>query len=242
MILLIDIGNTRTKWALADKNGQLSDVKSCLNAEIAKAELPILEAQKTLISNVAGRDMAERIAVKLTPLEAQFLQVGTSALGVSNHYASSLGADRWAAVVAAWHHYHQAIVVVNAGTAITLDSISHTGEFLGGSIMPGLHLMRASLGKNTALLNVEEGDWQAFPTNTSDAIQSGMLNAVVGAINLTLKRLENYSECPPLLLLSGGDAEMIAKALAMQISNLDKKQVIITQNLVLHGLALLAEV
>lgn len=242
MILLIDIGNTRTKWALADKNGQLSAVKSCLNTEIAKAELPIVEAQKTFIANVAGQAMAARIAEKLTPLQAQFLQVGMSAHGLTNHYAPSLGVDRWAALVAAWHTYHQAIVVVNAGTAITLDSINQTGDFLGGSIMPGLHLMRASLSKNAALLNVEEGDWQAFPTNTSDAIQSGMLNAVVGAINLTLKRLEKYSESAPLLLLSGGDAEMIAKALAMQISNLDKKQVIITQNLVLHGLALLAEV
>jgi type III pantothenate kinase len=222
-------------------NGQLSAVESCLNAEIANAVFPITEAQTTCIANVAGREMAERVTVKLTPLQANFLIVDKSAHGLTNHYAPTLGADRWAAVVAAWHRYHQAILVVNAGTAITLDAISQNGEFLGGSIMPGLYLMRASLTNNTTLLKVEEGDWQAFPTNTSDAIQSGMLNAVVGAIKLTRKRLEKYSQNPPLLLLSGGDAEIIAKALALQISNLDKKQVIITQNLVLQGLALLAK-
>jgi type III pantothenate kinase len=242
LILLIDIGNTRTKWALADKNGQLSAVKSCLNTEIAKAELPIQEAQTTLIANVAGQAMAENITYELKPLPAQFLTVSASAYGLTNFYAPTLGVDRWAALVAAWHTYHQPIVVVNAGTAITIDAISQAGEFLGGSIIPGLHLMRASLSKNAALLNVEAGEWQAFPTNTSDAIQSGMFNAVVGAINLTLKRLEKHATSAPLLLLSGGDAEVIAEALALQSLNLDTKQVIITQNLVLHGLALLAEV
>ena len=67
------------------------------------------------------------------------------------------------------------------------------------------------------------------------------MNAVIGAINLMLKRLEKQCGHPPLLVLSGGDAQVIAQALHAQILNLDTKQVIITENLVLLGLVLLAK-
>jgi type III pantothenate kinase len=241
LILVIDIGNTRTKWAVLDDNHQLSSQGVCLNADIAHANLTTKNVQKAFISNVAGLDMAQKMTQMLAPLETHFLKVTAEACGLKNNYALSLGADRWAALVAVWHDYQQAAVVVNAGTAITMDALTDKGEFLGGSIMPGLHVMRASLTANAALLNVEAGDWQPFPTNTADAIQTGCENAVVGAINLTLKRLEKHCGISPLLVLSGGDAHKIASALSLQILNLDKKQVIITENLVLQGLVLLAK-
>jgi type III pantothenate kinase len=241
MLLVIDIGNTRTKWALADDKGQLSTIGVCLNAELAKANLPIKQAQKAVIANVAGAQIAQQITQLLAPLETHFVKVTAEACGLKNNYEATLGVDRWAALVAAWHMNKQVGVVVNAGTAITIDALTERGEFLGGSIMPGLHLMRASLSKNAALLNVEEGVLTEFPTNTTDAIQTGCLNAIVGAINLMLKRLEKQCGRAPLLVLSGGDAQVIAKALSMQILNLDTKQVIITENLVLQGLALLAK-
>ena len=189
MILLIDIGNTRTKWALADDKEQLSSIGVCLNTNIAQADLPIKQAKKAVIANVAGTQMAQQIMQLLAPLETHFVKVTTEAYGLKSNYETTLGADRWAALVAVWHGHHQPSVVVNAGTAITIDVLTDKGEFLGGSIMPGLHLMRTSLSKNAALLNVDEGGWQAFPTNTSDAIQTGCLNAIIGAINLMLKRL-----------------------------------------------------
>ena len=250
MILLIDIGNTRTKWALADDKRQLSSISVCLNTVIAQVNLPIKQAKKAVIANVAGAQMAQQITQLLAPLETHFVKVSTEAYGLKNNYETTLGIDRWAALVAVWHEHHQPSVVVNAGTAITIDALAPSnhqsaltdkGEFLGGSIMPGLHLMRASLSNNAALLNVDEGAWQAFPTNTSDAIQTGCLNAVIGAINLMLKRLEKQCGHPPLLVLSGGDAQVIAQALHAQILNLDTKQVIITENLVLLGLVLLAK-
>ncbi len=241
MILVIDIGNTRTKWALADDRGQLSTMGVCLNTGIAQADLPIKQGQKAVIANVAGAQMAQQITQLLAPLETHFVKVTAEACGLKNNYTLTLGADRWAALVAAWHYHQQPSVVVSAGTAITIDALTDKGEFLGGSIMPGLHLMRASLSKNAALLNIDEGAWQAFPTNTPDAIQAGCLNAIIGAIDLMLKRLEKQCGCPPLLVLSGGDAQVVAQTLRAQTLNLDTKQVIITENLVLQGLALLAK-
>ena len=238
MLLVIDIGNTRTKWALVDATGRLQESEVCLNTDIAQASFPIAQATKVLIANVASQAIARQVSQLLSSLPIHFVTVKTKACGVKNAYAASLGVDRWAALVAAWHHTKHATVVVNAGTAITIDALSK-GEFLGGTIMPGLHLLRASLSQNTSQLDVGEGIYVEFPINTPDAIHTGCLNAVVGAIHLMQKRLEKRSGWLPKLVMTGGDARHIAQALNVQAANTGTKQVIITENLVLQGLVLL---
>ena len=238
MLLVIDSGNTRTKWALASDYGNLSEFEVCMNATIVTSNLSLAaqKADRVLIANVAGEAMAQHIRQLLTPLKASFVTASAQAGGVKNGYAKpeKLGADRWAALIAAWQRTKHATVVVNAGTAITIDVLDEKGTFLGGSIMPGLRLMHESLGNNTAQLNVEEGISQNFPNNTQDAITTGSLNAVAGAIGLMLKRLEKQCGWLPKLVLSGGDANKIAEALKLNL-----KQVIMMENLVLQGLVLL---
>ncbi len=238
MLLVIDIGNTRTKWALADAAGRLQDSEVCLNTEITQANFPITQATKVLIANVAGEAIAQQIAQLLSPLPVHFITAKSQACSVKNLYATSLGGDRWAALVAAWHRTKHATVVINAGTAITIDALAD-GVFLGGTIMPGLHLLRASLSENTAQLNVGEGAYAELPINTPDAIETGCLNAVVGAIYLMQKRLEKRSGWLPKLVMTGGDARYIAQALNVQAANTGTKQVMIIENLVLQGLVLL---
>lgn len=240
MLLVIDIGNTRTKWALAGDDGNLTELDVCMNADIAKAKFPVKQVTKAVIANVAGDAIAQQITQLLTPLPVHFVIAKAQACGVKNKYAANLGVDRWAALVAAWQHTKHATVVVNAGTAITIDALGD-GVFLGGSIMPGLGLLNDALSNNTALLNVEEGAFAEFPVNTPDAIQTGCLNAVVGAIHLMQKRLEKRSGWLPKLVVSGGDARHIAQALNAQAANTGTKQVIIIDNLVLQGLVLLAK-
>ncbi len=238
MLLVIDIGNTRTKWALADDAGKLKEAQACLNIDIAASALARAAtlASKAIVANVAGEGMAAQVMKILQPLAVNFATVGTQASGVNNGYAepTQLGIDRWAALVAAWHINKHPSLVVNAGTAITMDALDSKGRFFGGTIMPGLRLMQASLAGNTALLNVSEGSATDFATNTQDAIESGGLNAVCGAIGIMLKRLEKHSGWLPKLILSGGDANKIAEAL-----KLSSKQVIMTENIVLQGLMLL---
>ena len=244
MLLVIDVGNTRTKWALANDVGELSATEICLNTNIDKARFATKQVSKVLISNVAGDAIAQQISQILSPLPVHFIVTTAQACGVTNQYESTLGTDRWAALVAAWHVTKHATVVVNAGTAITIDAIAQNKKlakqavFLGGTIQPGLHLMHAALSQNTAQLKVEEGRFAEYPQTTLDAIEAGCLNAVVGAIHLMLKRLEKHSGWLPKLVISGGDAHKIAQALNPQGLNLGAKQVII-ENLVLRGLVLL---
>ncbi len=238
MLLVIDIGNTRTKWALAGDDGNLSKLEVCMNADIAASNLRTAaqKADRALIANVAGEPIAQQLAQLLAPLQPEFIVVSKQACGVVNSSYPSLGVDRWAALIAVRHSIKQVVLVVNAGTAITMDSLDSRGVFLGGTIMPGLYLLQTSLVNNTAQLNLAEGKVVDFPANTQDAILSGCLNAAAGAIHLMLKRLEKHSGWLPKLVISGGDAHKIAPAL-----NLNAKQVIIIENLVLQGLVLLTK-
>ena len=240
MLLVIDIGNTRTKWALAGDDGRLSEFEVCMNANIAASNISAAsqKADRALIANVAGEALAQQIAQLLMPLEVSFISASAQAGGVTNGYAKpeKLGADRWAALVAAWHINKHPSLVVNVGTAVTIDALDSKGVFLGGCIMPGLRIMHESLSNNAAQLKVGEGISQNFPINTQDAIATGSLNAVAGAIGIMLKRLEKQCGWLPKLILSGGDANKIADALKLNL-----KQVIITENLVLQGLVLLAK-
>jgi type III pantothenate kinase len=243
MLLVIDIGNTRTKWALAGDDGNLVELEVCMNANVAASNLSVAarKADGALIANVAGETMAQQILQLLTPLQPEFIAVSKQACGVTNNNYPALGTDRWAALIAVRHRVKQAVLVVNAGTAITMDALTEKGVFLGGTIMPGLHLMHASLNQHAAQINIHAGSGDAilnnFPTNTQDATQAGCMNAVVGAICLMLKRLEKHSGWLPKLVISGGDASKIAEALKPEL-----KQVMMMEYLVLHGLVLLAKI
>lgn len=247
MLLVIDVGNTRTKWAQANENASLQDVQVCLNADVGTSQQlmhAVQSADKVVIANVAGDAILQQIT-RFLPAHTSLHEVKaqTNACGVANRYQPtlSLGADRWAAVVAAWHMHKQPAIVVNAGTAVTIDALARDagtkgGVFIGGCIVPGLRLMQEALALNTAKLGASTGvaERHVFPTNTRDAIHMGCMNAIEGAVNIMLQQLEKHSAYLPKLIISGGDAEKIAEALKPHL-----KRVMIVENLVLQGLVLL---
>ena len=262
MILLIDVGNTRTKWALAgdadtvrdSQTGALSHFGVCMNAELSLSSLQITaqKASKVVVANVAGEQMAQRLQQLLLPLSIHFIKPTFKACGVTNAYfkPEKLGVDRWAALIAAWFLTQQSCLVVNAGTAITIDALNRQGVFLGGTIMPGLHLMRAALDDNTANLGLNVGEYVSFPNNTKDAIETGCINAAIGAIMLMLNKMQMQESEKLQVLLTGGDASKLLAA----INQLENKVIIapyfetpllpnlephLAPNLVLQGLFLL---
>lgn len=246
MLVVVDIGNTRTKWAQVGEDGRLIAVQACINANLAESALKeaVVNADKVVIANVAGDELAEQVT-KMMPSQAEvvFAAVKSEACGVVCHYdVDCLGIDRWASVVAAWHQYRQPLIVINAGTAITVDAVSREkitkkGAYLGGSIMPGLQLLYDALANNTAKLPaVSDAKYNTFPVNTQEAIHAGCINAVVGSVVLQLKNLEKYSAFLPKVVISGGDAVKIAGALNPRI-----KRPVVIESLVLQGLALLGE-
>jgi type III pantothenate kinase len=245
MLMVIDAGNTRTKWAQVQEDGSLSAMQVTANATIATSTLKkaLAQADKVIIANVAGEEVKQQLtALMPDKAEVVFAMATAEACDVINQYEQkeTLGIDRWAAVIAAWHMNKQPSIVVNAGTAITIDALSKDkaskkGAYLGGSIMPGLQLMYCALMDSTAkLTSTPAGIMTAFPRNTQDAIQTGCMNAVVGAVVLQMKQLEKHCAFLPKVVISGGDAVKIAEALKPQL-----KRVIVAENLVLQGLAFL---
>jgi type III pantothenate kinase len=242
MILAIDAGNSRTKWGVFASDGALQTQGVELNSELgARAPAEWQACSRAVISNVAGEAIAAKLEGLLRPLSIESYQpiASASACGVKNGYTDpqQLGSDRWAAVIAAWQLYRAPCVVANAGTALTVDALAmdnQQGIFLGGLIVPGLRLMQERLASNTVGIAFEEGQMRDFPANTADALHTGALSAMIGAIASMMLKLERDAGIQPRCILSGGDASVLASALRSfgQIAN----NVVIVDNLVLQGL------
>jgi type III pantothenate kinase len=236
-ILAIDSGNTRIKWGFWDgaawaRIGALAHDES---AGLAQAFAALPQPQRIAMANVAGVGAAGRIetACARFGLPLILAQPRAAQCGVTNRYdPAQLGADRWAALIGAWHRQRGACLVVGAGTATTADLLSARGEFLGGIIIPGLALMKRALAENTARLPFADGAYVEEPRNTADAIDTGVLHAQAGAIERMYARLVATEGAGPACLISGGAAPRIAERLGMPHRLMD--------HLVLDGLARIA--
>lgn len=238
MIVAIDAGNTRTKWGVFDAAGKLVSHGAVDNTQLeqlAEQAQPWSGCRRLVLSCVAGMSVAGRIAALCEHLQLPLLTVTAtaSACGVANRYArpEQLGSDRWAALIAAWNHYREPCVVAVAGTALTVDALSSRGEFLGGLIVPGWHMMQSALTSSTAGLTAHGGQLQAFPDNTGDAMASGAWLAMAGAVDRMCQQLQHTEGRPVRCLLSGGDAHPLLAALPSPAK--------IADNLVLYGLWLI---
>lgn len=237
-MLLLDVGNSRCKWVYV-QDGQWMQQGVVERANLVALQLDFAHLpppSRILISNVAGLQVATQLRQLCAhwTCAPEFVQAQLTQGGVVNGYAQpqQLGSDRWLALIAAWHHFHAACLVVNCGTATTIDALSARGEFMGGLILPGVQLMRSSLVGNTSQLVQQEGGLCDFPRNTADAIHSGVLRATLSAIEYqyaTLARLYAGAYC----VVSGGAAPQVWPHLSMPVSYLE--------NLVLHGVQIIGE-
>jgi len=238
LILAVDAGNTRIKWGLHDGRGWAATgaVATSEAARLAEAWEGLPRVGRALACNVAGpgveRSIAAACARKGASLET--LAPRREQLGVVNGYRdpAQLGSDRWAALVAAHAARRAHQLVVNAGTALTVDALAADGRFLGGLIVPGPALMRRSLDSGTAALRLTEGAFADFPASTPDAITTGAVQACVGAIERMAASMAARALPAERVVLSGGAAGEIARHLPMPFA--------IHENLVLDGLALIA--
>lgn len=237
-MLLLDVGNSRCKWARVEAgrwtaHGALDNAKiDTLKQVFARLPVP----SRILVSNVAGAAMAARLRAlfSMWPTDATFIVARAFQCGVRNGYThpEQLGSDRWAALVGAWQRVGGACLVVNCGTATTLDALSADGEFIGGLILPGVELMQHSLLARTALLPKEGGRLCDFPLNTADALLSGAVRATQGAIAQQYNLLQRH--CGAVrCLVSGGAAAVVLPQLAVVCEQVD--------DLVLHGLQVIGE-
>lgn len=243
-MLLFDVGNSRCKWAWVEngtwlRQGELDNIDDAAWHDLKVSFTAHASPGQILLSNVADEVFESRLlslsGIWNCPVRKIVAQAAQC--GVSNAYEhpGQLGSDRWAALIAAWDRARQACLVVNCGTATTVDALSDTGKFLGGLILPGIALMQRCLLEGTSRLHRENtlvpGKLHDFPTNTADAIASGVLLATTGAIRQQHALLaEKYSvRC----LVSGGAADILLPHLGLQAEQVE--------NIVLKGMQLIGQ-
>lgn len=235
MILLIDVGNTRLKWACVEAGewraqGALPTAEVAGLAEVLASHDPAWVG----VCCVAGAAVRAAIEAMLAGRSAHWLAPVRAGHGISNRYArpDSLGADRYAALIACLRRGDAPCVVLGAGTAVTVDALTGDGEFLGGMILPGVVLMRRALAGGTAGVPEAPGHWHEFPRATGDAVTTGVITAVTGAAEAMRRRLGSRLGRTVPVIVTGGDAALLADHLAAPAT--------IVSNLVLEGLLWLA--
>lgn len=216
MILELDVGNTRIKWRLlaADtllplNTGHVSDLQQL--QRVTELQVGISFAR---MCSVRGGELNQQIEQWVRDqygIELQRAAVMVSRGGVSNQYAdvSRLGIDRWLAMLAAYRRAGGACMVIDSGTAFTLDVVDAQGQHKGGYIIPGLGLMRSSLEAHTAIRLMENysGDSRELGHSTDAAVFNGTLSALLATVELQRQALQAQGSVK--IYFAGGDAELL---------------------------------
>lgn len=242
MRLLLDIGNTRIKWARLEA-GTLTapDAALHLDDQVLKALARAFdgpEPERVLACNVAGPLVGQALSTlchERFRLQPEFLIASAEQCGVKNGYTdpARLGADRWAALIGAFHRFGGPACIVDAGTAITVDALGKRGQHMGGLIAPGPQSMRRALAGATAgLPDQGEGELALLAHDTRSGITSGGWQAAAGFVERMHTQLGAKLGKDARFIMTGGDAERLVKLVAAPFE--------LCADLVLQGLAVVA--
>lgn len=232
MFLVIDIGNTRQKAAIFNKQGEIVELYQCrqLSPEDLQPLLVRYAVKAAILSSVGNThpQLSEWLAGQVHTLT--FSTHLRLPLTIGYHTPETLGTDRIAAAIGANALYaNTPVLVIQAGTCLVTDFISRDNEYLGGSISPGLRMRCAALPHFTARLPLVE-PVQSTPITgqtTEESILSGTVNGFLFEIEGFVRQYQ--AQYPDLItLLTGGDVPML--------SGMIKNRIFAAPNLVLLGL------
>lgn len=217
--LLLDAGNSRLKWALMTDHtvpqlrGALVLDDSALGAlaqALQTGGCGVPEAVHVL--SVRGQDFADELAAACDRLgwpQPRIHHARGEGDGIRPVYPEpiQLGADRYGAMVAAHRLFAGPVLVVDCGTAVTVDALAADGHHLGGVILPGLGLMRNALDAGTASVQIgEEVAPCLLADNTAQAVAGGTLLGLASAVDGMCDRMNHELGQAHQRLLCGGDA------------------------------------
>lgn len=241
MPLVIDIGNTNVAFALYKgrrlvKSWQIPTTKCAKTYFLQKALHDMAPDGIVIASVVPGLNRAfTRICKKLFGLRPVFATPKNIPIKIRGYNKKQIGVDRLLAASAAYKRFKKAVVIVDVGSAITIDAVNSKGEFLGGAIAPGPSLAIKALHDFTAKLPLIKGKRtkQAIAKNTRDAILSGAYLGLAGLIDRIVMEITKETRTHPTVVITGGMARRFKKT----CRTIDH----VHPNLVLEGLRQLGE-
>jgi type III pantothenate kinase len=248
--LAVDVGNTFIHLAVfkGDKVVVRKSVRTVQKNSDLKINISVvLSAFKKAdpqLGKVVVCSVVPSVTKVLEPLVKKYLRINPSIIGrdinvpIKNLYANprQVGQDRLVCAYAASELYGYPAIVIDLGTAITLDVVSAKREYLGGIIVPGIHITAETLFERTALLPLVEitKPKHLIGKDTQGSILSGIFfgygEMLKGLINL----LSNNLKASPKVIITGGHAKLMAEHIKERLN-------VIEPDLVLRGISLLAK-
>jgi len=229
MKLLVDMGNSRLKSAVLNEARELVQFVFKPYDDLGPVETlgehvdSYAAVESVVLVSVLGSEFHRQVIELLKKRSIPLCWVASEANlhGVINNYRqpTQLGSDRFVALVAARKAFPDyCCIVIDCGTAVTVDAINDCGEFCGGVIIPGLKLWSDSLIKRAGQLNEHQiEDAELFARDTAQAIGSGSIFGLTSAIEgVSLRMTEQlkqskHGDAEVKLIICGGDAELIAQ-------------------------------
>ena len=247
MIVLLDIGNSRVKWACSE-NGELTHHGAAPRDEKIFETLAtacqMIKPLRIIASNVAGEAFGQQLQAwsqNQWGISVEYVAVeqGLDGLEIAYEQPQLFGIDRWIALIAARRLYPTApICVIDCGTAVTIDAVDASGKHLGGLIVPGIELMQKSLlqragGISRGVETPSTTHHTLLGCNTRSGIEQGALYAVAGAITHAHAKIKAQVATPITSLVTGGDAKAVLAEIGGDYQD--------APNLLLQGLQILID-
>ena len=226
MILVVDIGNTRIKWACVSGR-TLVDPGEAVHERIPGTALESLakaapeRPDRVVAVNVAGESFVAAftdMVKRRWDLSPEFVTTERSAHGVHCAYAdpSRMGSDRWVALIAGFRLAAGAACVIDAGTAVTLDAVDSRGRHLGGLILAGSRVIATALDRQTSGIGETLGRPRpgrgaaVLGSSTDEAVVKGAMLGLAGALDRAVSAVAGELDEQPAVYLTGGDATRLS--------------------------------
>ena len=218
-VLLVDVGNTNIEWRLSGEVDlarcglfrcavDSSGFKDWLQSNKSQIDSVAVSSVQTETWNADLRSLCNELS-----LECWFAASATKELGLVSAYATPqhLGVDRWLAMLALWSRLHAGFLVVDAGTAITIDIVDNSGKHMGGYILPGLKMQRQVLLGKSSVLDSQVNDVLEpcieLGADTGEAIDNGVLASVVALLQKLISKESSWLD---QVVFTGGDAKVLS--------------------------------
>lgn len=222
MIVLMDIGNTRTKYCTVEnkkRNKPQAIINESLSFDFLTEHFP--RATKVVVASVSHPELTISIGQWCEQNQVSFQQVisakNKNTLVSAYEKPEQLGVDRWLALLGVSETFPKKnILIIDSGTATTVDLLTKDGQHQGGWILAGINMLITSVLTNTTQVKANDKAQESitFGINTSENVHHAAWAATVGSVNMAISQSEQQGVSIDEIIITGGNGAKLSSLLA----------------------------
>jgi len=251
MLLVIDVGNTNTVMGIYQQEALVKDWRIRTERKTTEDEFNVIVTSLFAIDGIDAQKIRKTVISSVVPPMVTILDSfcrkylghapkwvdarSYTGMPILINNPAELGADRIVNAVAAYHKYQKSLIIIDFGTATTFDVVSQKGEYVGGSISPGIMIASEALFREASKLprvEIFEQPGNVIGKDTAGSIKSGIIFGYAGLVDGIVTRIKAQMETVPMVLATGGLAPLMAN-----VANLIDK---VDDSLTLEGLRIIS--